>query len=369
MNRIHRAARGSSLCAIAWLALATTRAHAQPAQPSTACNSRVDFQPRRGSSVALLHPSRVIDRYATTIASREWLAAFGGLEQDIDSVLERIGAGGSEPFRRVSGSLRGAIDTTLAALYPILDLPLSQRARALQPLGIRRFEPVLADTDWEILPSREGEGVLIPRDSMAREEFEAICWASRSFGRLLGGVNDETIPAARARISALAAQWERYREDGPMQLPHELGLNRLWRGRFGGSSDARYAPPRVDLIVLHPFAGIELTRGEGSLGRTESLAIETGGFTLWFDDWRRHLGVSWVLAWDRDGRIGRGPLVHVSGYVAAGALWRRDGLGKRRGSLVVSIDALRVLNPDDVAQAHRQARGIAGKLLSGAAGR
>ena len=75
--------------------------------------------------------------------------------------------------------------------------------------------------------------------------------------------------------------------------------------------------------------------------------------------------MSWVLAWDSNGQIGRGPLVHVSGYVAAGALWRRDALGKRRGSLVLSIDALRVLNPDEVAQAHRQARGIAGKLLSG----
>lgn len=350
------------------LILLTGQVAAQPSGPSTACSARVDFGPRRGSPVSHLHPSRVTDRYATAIASRDWLAAFGGLEQDIDTTLARLAVNGAEPFRRVSGELREAIDSTLAALYPILDLPISQRARALQPLGIRRFEPVLADTDWEILPSREGEGVLIPRDSIVPAEFEAICWASRSFGRLLGGVNDETIPAARARITALAAQWERYRDDGPMQLPHELALNRLWRARFGGRSEARYAPPRVDLIVLHPFAGIEVARRGGSLGRTESLAIETGGFTVWFDDWRRHLGVSWVLAWDAAGGIGRGPLVHVSGYVAAGALWRRDAVGKRRGSLVVSIDALRVLNPDEIAQAHRQARGIAGKLLSGSGG-
>lgn len=358
----------SSLGVIACLAVATTGARAQAAPPSAACNGRVDLQPRRGSPVARLHPSRVIDRYATTIASREWLAAFGALEQDIDSTLGRLATSGSEPFRRVSRELRGAIDSMLVRLYPVLDLPLSGRARELQLLRIRRFEPVLADTDWEILPAPDGEGILIPRDSMALEEFEAICWASRSFGRLLGGVNDETIPAARARIAALATQWERYRQDGPLQLPHELVLNRLWRGRFGGSSDARYAPPRVDLIALHPFAGIELTRRDGSLSRTESLALETGGFTLWFNDFRQHLGVSWVLAWDTDGQIGRGPLVHVSGYLAAGALWRRDALGKRRGSLVVSIDALRLLNPDDVAQAHRQARGIAGKLLSGGGG-
>ena len=124
----------------------------------------------------------------------------------------------------------------------------------------------------------------------------------------------------------------------------------------------------MDLIALHPFAGIELQRQGESFDRTQSLALETGGFTVWFNDWRRHLGVSWVLAWDSDGRIGRGPLVHVSGYVAAGALWRRDALGKRRGSLVISLDALSLLNPDEVAQAHRQARGIAGKLLSGVTG-
>ena len=104
--------------------------------------------------------------------------------------------------------------------------------------------------------------------------------------------------------------------------------------------------------------------------RSLKAMIAAGGkpFTELYDDWRRHLGVSWVLAWDSDGRIGRGPLLHVSGYVAAGALWRRDALGKRRGSLVISLDALSLLNPDEIAQAHRQAHGIAGKLLSGGPG-
>ena len=45
---------------------------------------------------------------------------------------------------------------------------------------------------------------------------------------------------------------------------------------------------------------------------------ELGGATLWINDWKQHIGASWVLAYDTDGRTGYGALVRLGGYVTAG---------------------------------------------------
>jgi len=93
------------------------------------------------------------------------------------------------------------------------------------------------------------------------------------------------------------------------------------------------------------------------------VAAEIGGATFWINDWKQHIGASWVLAYDSDGRIGRGPLVRLGGYVTAGVLARTDAGGKSRKSLLINIDALRLLKPDVAPQAVRQAQSIAGEVL------
>jgi hypothetical protein len=116
-------------------------------------------------------------------------------------------------------------------------------------------------------------------------------------------------------------------------------------------------------VAAHPFAGLELVRTDGGVKRSESIAAELGGATLWIRDWKQHIGASWVMAYDSDGRIGRGPLVRLGGYVTAGMLSRKDTGGKSRKSLLINIDALRLLKPDAVPQAVRQAQSIAGEVL------
>ena len=150
---------------------------------------------------------------------------------------------------------------------------------------------------------------------------------------------------------------------GPMQLPHEMLLNRVRRMVVPPRGASRFNPPYLDLVAVHPFAGIELVRTEGGVARSESIAAELGGATLWFNDWKQHIGATWVLAYDADGRIGRGPLVRLGGYATAGVLSRKDAGGKSRKSLLINIDALRLLKPDAVPQAVRQAQSIAGEVL------
>ena len=70
-----------------------------------------------------------------------------------------------------------------------------------------------------------------------------------------------------------------------------------------------------------------------------------------------------MLAYDTDGRTGYGALVRLGGYVTAGFVNRDDAAGKSRTSLLVNLDALRLLKPDALPQAVRQAQSIAGEVL------
>jgi hypothetical protein len=334
------------------------------AQVAEACNAG---GPRAGSAAIALHPSRVQARYGEVIAARRWMDVLRSLQRDIgttfDSLERNPGSAGFGPLNR---TFRDALESVLDTLPRILEADLASRARLLHSHAFLQFEPFQdMGGSWRVLQNDSASrplGVIVS-DSLRANEYEAICWAGRSVSRLLGGVNFETVPGALARIGEMAREWERYRSNGPDQLIHELVLNRMLRRWVAGSGEARFHPARVDLVALHPFAGVELTRRDNSMKEGESLSIETGGVTFWFNGWKQHVGASWILAYDSEGRIGRGPLFRVTTLATAGVLWRRDAAGVRRKSLLLTVDLLRVLKSDETAQAMQQTRAIVGKLL------
>src|SRR5690606_8278146 len=156
----------------------------------------------------------------------------------------------------------------------------------------------------------------------------------RSQSRLLSAFNFEAAPVGNATIDRLAREWQSYRENGPVQLPHELVINRALRALFVKSREQRYHPSRFALVVLHPLPGFEVARcGADTRGGHDSEAVERGGFPLWAGGGPRHYGASWMVSYDPDGRVGWGPLVRVTGYFTAGLVFRRDSSGVRRRSL------------------------------------
>ena len=312
-----------------------------------------------------VHPDRLRERFARSIASRDWATVFSGVAAVIDTTLEKVGSPASQDFDRLRGAFRAAADSTAVGLVRALQRPKSELAAALAELDINQFRPVTnLDGDIVILQSnRLPLGVPLDSTKLSADQFEAVCWSGWSLHRLLSNVNFETIPGALARIEAQEQRWERYRTSGPMQLPHEMVLNRARRFVFKPKGSSRFNPPHFDLVAAHPFAGLELVRTDGGVKRAESIAAELGGATLWIRDWKQHIGASWVMAYDADGRIGRGPLVRLGGYVTAGMLSRKDVGGKSRKSLLINIDALRLLKPDVVPQAVRQAQSIAGEII------
>jgi hypothetical protein len=334
--------------AIAALAFASLPLGAQ-GFAADACG--MDGKLRKESRAASLYPSQVEERYGEPIASREWMTVMGALEQDIGGVFGQIATGGSADYKRIEAAFRQSLTTMLTGLPEALAVPLSQRAAKLQPLEINQFMPSMSGAGrWRILQTRaNGVGMFV--DGLAQDEVESLCWAGRSVSRVLNGVNFETLPGALATITNLHREWERYRWNGPLQLFHELALNRGLRAVVGPKGDARFNPPSFDLIALHPFAGIEVARNGGSIRHVESLAIEMGGGTIWFADWTQFVSASFVLAYDDAGRRGIGPLVRVSKYATAGFVVRDDVAGKSRTTLLLTVDALRVLNSDASAKA------------------
>ena len=311
-----------------------------------------------------VHPDHLRERFGRSIAAHDWATVFAGYTAVIDTTLDDLGSGAA--YESVRRAFEPAADSMAAGLARALQRPKSELAAALADLEINQFRPVTnLDGNLIILQgNRLPLGIALDSTRLTGDQLQAICWSGWSLHRLLANVNFETIPGALARVEAQERRWERYRTQGPMQLPHEMTLNRLRRLLFPPRGSARFNPPRFDVVAVHPFAGIELVRTDNGVARSESVAAELGGATLWINDWKQHIGASWVLAYDSDGRIGRGPLFRLGGYATAGVLSRKDASGKSRKSLLIDIDALRLLKSDAVPQAVRQAQGIAGELLN-----
>ena len=311
-----------------------------------------------------VHPDRLRERFARSIAAHDWATAFAGYSAVIDTTLARLD-GGAGDFTAMRRQFQSAADTVAVGLARALQRPQSELAGALAELEINQFRPVTnVNGDLVILQSnRIPLGVTLDSTRLSGEQLEAVCWSGWSLHRLLSNVNFETIPGALARVEAQERRWERYRTNGPMQLPHEMLLNRSLRLVNPPRGSSRFNPPRFDFVVVHPFAGVELVRTDDGVAPGHSFAAELGGGTLWIRDWKQHIGASWVIAYDQSGRIGRGPLVRLGGYATAGVLNRKDAGGKSRTSLLINIDALRLLKPDVGPQAVRQAQSIAGEVL------
>jgi len=337
-----------------------------PAVAIGRCEDPWGTSPGLTGKTRAVHPDRLRERFARSIAAKDWATVFAGYAAVVDTTLDRLGGQPSPDFDQLRRAFRTATDSTAVGLARAMQRPQSELAAALSGLDINQFRPVTnLDGNLVILQSnRIPLGVALDSTKLSADQFEAICWSGWSLHRLLANVNFETIPGALVRIEAQERRWERYRTQGPMQLPHEMTLNRVKRFVVKPKGSSRFNPPHLDLVAVHPFAGIELMRAGEGIAYSGSVAAEIGGATLWINDWKQHIGATWVLAYDTDGRIGRGALVRLGGYVTAGLLSRKDAEGKSRKSLLINLDALRLLKPDVVPQAVRQAQSIAGEVLN-----
>jgi hypothetical protein len=346
-----------------FLALLGTPAAAQN-DPSRACTHVPDSP--GGGAAARVHPTTLSERYAREIAARDWTTAIRGYGATIVSTLGDTLEPGKAPsaaYAPVARALRSQATALVNATAAVVSGPRANWAQGLGDAELNQVRPVLDDGRVLLMQRSTGAQVVVPVESLRVEEREALCWSAWSLYRLLQTVNFETVPAALARVEATAGRWTRYQNGGPLQLPHELLLNRLVRPVIGSIGSGRYDPPRFTLTAAHPFAGVELRRTGEGWDNDQGAAVHLTGFTVWFGDWKTNVGASWIAAASGDGKIGQGALLRIGDLVSFGFIDRRRADGQMQRSAIFQLDALRLIASDARAKTRLAALGISGEIF------
>ena len=171
------------------------------------------------------------------------------------------------------------------------------------------------------------------------------------------------MPEAVSRVEATAALWDRYKKRGPLQLPHELAINRIVRA-VGIAGGKRYEPPILELIVAHPYAGFEFRRSGGALTYEATVAAHVGGATLWLAERRFPLSLSWVAS-IADDLVGHGAVLRLGELASIGYIDRRSQGEQSRRSLILHLDALKFLLDDARAKQALALFGVSAMALNG----
>jgi hypothetical protein len=313
-----------------------------------------------------VHPAKLREQYAEAIVARDWGTAVTGYTGTVELTLAAMPAP-SPAFVVLRDSILSAQRVARLEMLEWIAKPPRERQGVLSGDVVNQFRPLLVPGGAlaVLQSSTRFRGVPIDTTTMRADEVQAVCWSSWSLYRLAGAVNYETVPTALARVEAQTQRWERYRTRGPLQLPHELVVNRLLRHLKDRGPAAPFTPPRWDLVALHPFAGVELRRAGSGLARSETVALEAAGLTVWLADWKRFVGASYVVSSTATGDVGHGALLRLSGLATAGVVQRRDAAGMRSTLLLVQLDALRLLANDNNAKRALGLLGVSGEALYG----
>jgi hypothetical protein len=284
------------------------------------------------------HPDVAYAGMAGRIAAGEWLVLADSLLAELAGE-SRIPTAQSETFRRQLPGMRDELAFVAAAPDP-------QRLRTLaHGVTLERFritpptavEPESAYTLFIRGPDPIALGKL---PSPARR---ALCWRAMAVSRMLSAYGGLARTEATAALQAAARQWDAYGEKGYSQFPWELAVN---SARFDPTA---IAPPRSQLVVLHPALAFELVAPAldelERLERVDALTLEPIGFVRYTRSRGMYYGLSALVSLPSDRRVGGGLLAHVGTYGKVGVvLFRaRDAEGSRGRSVIVSADLYQFL--------------------------
>lgn len=312
-----------------------------------------------GEAQRSTHPDSAYAAMLPRITAGEWLVLADSLLADLAGET-RIPAPQWEAFRRQLQALRDELAFVAASPDPMRLRTLAhgvtlERFRITPPTAV---DPETAYTLFIRGPDPIELGAL---PSPARQ---ALCWRALAIGRMLSAYGGLARAEATAALQAAARQWDAYGEQGYSQYPWELAIN---SARFDATS---IAPPRTQLVVLHPALAIELAApGLDDLERLEradALTLEPFGYIRYTESRRMYYGLSALVSLPGDRRVGAGLLAHIGTYGQVGAvLFRaRDETGSRGRSVVVSADLYQFLT--EMPAAIREAKGQALATLRGA---
>jgi hypothetical protein len=311
--------------------LAATPAFADDPAPNCRASDVMKMTPaeiQNAGPLAPYHPKVVLERLAGLLGRQAYREAMAAVVEDARKALDTGRVESAMILTYMSRLTRA--DSTFAIA---LTLPYNEQARyvadTVMPVNffltqVRGNFPIFARTDSPIIVT----------DAMRTDQQRALCWTTLTVYRvfiLYGARNRaETVQA----LDALAGRWEKYVDNSYSQLPWELLVNGLIRGRSG------YEPPTGQFILLHPSVGVEANGTVfKELRRVDVAVFEPFGYVRYNGDYTRYLGVSSAVTFASNRNIAVGGYVHLwFPQAKVGYVVRSDPDHQRRGSALVSMD-------------------------------
>jgi hypothetical protein len=314
---------GLAACALASLASAPRVTGAQGAPVDSACAIAVVYgedAPQRDAlaTVSTMHPLRVRERFAALAAADEWP---GLLDSLIEASQLAFIAAGVDAQR--SAVFADSVRALRRVLRELPSLPAGQRMARLTASDFSQgFNPApLDDAGYELTTL----GVTIARDE-PRAVARALCWSSLSVHAVVTAVKEPLERTGVERLARLDRSWKNFREHSYSRAPWEWALT--------PGDRRRETPPRVQWLLAHPSAGLEVSGSRlDSLASRTSLVLELGLIT-YHGDWTQYSGGSVMISSGTSGPLRVGVMAHVARGVRAGYFIVGNP------GLVMSVDAL-----------------------------
>ncbi len=204
-------------------------------------------------------------------------------------------------------------------------------------VDLNRFKPYLDNTAGTVnyfdttSPPRT---LLVDCTLSEAERVQVFHWTTLG-ARVLSAFGEKDRARTLKAIDNICGRWDNFIQYSYAQYPWELIVNGLDR-----RDRSALNPPRHQLILLHPSAGIEIIGGPTAAKRRADVAmVEPIGYLWYRKDYAFYLGASLVLTQPSDRPPGVGAMIHLGRYGKAGYVWRRkDGAGHSQNGVLFSLD-------------------------------
>lgn len=305
-----------------------------------------------------LHPDSVYARLEPFMNRGEW---------------GDVGAALAQAFRLSTtvpaGHTREALQAQLDALAAELQVAENEPAYLAVAKGpvLNRFDidiDPLSD-DVTLLPETPYEVDLNALDGAERRD---VCWRAMAARRVLVRYGEPGRERAISSLNRMITLWDRYNENSYSQYPWELWINDLASGPLSVETLEDLAPPRTQIVFLHPGVALEAAgfdEGLDELRRLDVLMFEPVGILRYNDTRTSYLGASILVTVPADAGPGIGGLIHFGDRVQVGFVYRdADDTGRGSG-LVLSVDVFKLLSgvPSALEQRTEELPALARPLL------
>src|SRR5687767_7663 len=237
---------------IAASAAAPWAAQAQAGQQcasSTVLLQRIDDIP---AELRPRHPIAFYDRIKPLLTDDRFADAVADLEQVFK---ENDDLGPTDPGRQ-------AIERRLASLRRLFTFSVDRAAYTIRS-NTPGEEPALLDIlpnpttgNFELFP--EDADRIVVNDATPEEDRRAICWTVISAQRILADFRAPAIVEAVRIMERTRQEWQNYSGRGYSSYPWESLLFHV--PPFRRCVETNLGPPTCAAILLHPNAGMELSR-------------------------------------------------------------------------------------------------------------